>query len=234
MVAADIISIATTVATAQVFCDLLAYWRVYSQEPYERSRSLLSRNKWKRDKAKEESDQLQSKESTTTTTSSSSSNKKGSKMTKADRQAKKLQRAEDDLANAQANVARRHTVPSILTSVFFFILLKILGTEYKGQVVAILPFTPFRFLQRITSRSLEFGGDTPFESSSDKVTDVGQACAFMFIYLLTTMSVKFYVSQFVGTKPPKGADGLMSIVDSPMGHNILKQAGIDPQDLKVE
>ena len=93
----------------------------------------------------------------------------------------------------------------MLTSVLFFIILKVLGTEYKGKVIAILPFTPFSILQRVTSRSLEFG-ETPFESDNPKVDDIGQSCAFMFIYFLSTMSLKFYVSRLLGTRPPEGAE----------------------------
>lgn len=58
-------------------------------------------------------------------------------------------------------------------------------------------------------------------------------CAFMVIYLLSTMSIRFYVHQLFGTMPPTGADGgIMSLLDSPMGQRIALAAGMDPKELK--
>jgi hypothetical protein len=227
MTAADISRIAITVGTVQLFCDLLAYWRIYSKDPYERAVDALSRAKWKRDKASEESVQLEKEGSGG---AAASSNKKASK---SDRQAKKLQRAEDDYGNAKASVARRHTLPGFFTSFLFIVMLRILGLEYKGNIVGVLPFAPFSVLSRVTSRSLAFT-TSQFESDDEKVTDVSQACAFMFIYFLCTMSVKYYISHFFGTQPPHGAEGLMAIAQSPMGQKILRSAGIDPDELKMD
>jgi hypothetical protein len=177
MTAADILRIATTVGTVQLLCDLLANWRIYGKEPYQRAMGNMSRQKWKRDKALADSKEaavVVKKDAKET----SSGGKKGSK---ADKNTKRLQRVEDDYLEAASEVARRHTVPTFFISLLFFILLRILGAEYQGQMIGILPFTPFSFLQRFFGRGLEFG-DLAFESMSVKVTDTSQACSFVFVY----------------------------------------------------
>ena len=62
-----------------------------------------------------------------------------------------------------------------------------------------------------------------------------QAFSFMFVYLLSGLAIKFYVNKAVGTPPPPGADkGISTIMDSPIGQNVMKSLGIDPDDLKME
>jgi hypothetical protein len=175
MTAADILRIATTVGTVQLLCDLISNWRIYGKEPYQRALGALSRAKWKRDKALADSKEAGG------VVKKDAKDTNGKKGTKVDKHAKRLQRTEDDYLEAASEVARRHTVPSLFISVLFVILLRILGTEYKGQMVGILPFAPFSFLQRFFGRGLEFG-DLDFESMSDKVTDTSQACSFVFVY----------------------------------------------------
>lgn len=178
MAAADILRIATTVGTVQLLCDLISNWRIYRKEPYQRALGALSRQKWKRDKALADSKEAgvvvkkDSKEA-------SGGGKKGN--SKVDKHAKRLQRVEDDYLEAASEVARRHTLPGVLISVLFLILMRILGAEYTGQMIGILPFAPFSFLQRFFGRGLEFG-DLAFESMSDKVTETSQACSFVFVY----------------------------------------------------
>jgi uncharacterized membrane protein (DUF106 family) len=230
MTAADILRIATTVGTVQLLCDLFANWRVYGKEPYQRAVESLSRAKWKRDKAVADAAETAAAKQDKVVTAATASN--GKKSSKVDKHAKRLQRVEDDFSEAASQVARRHTVPSICTSIIFVILLRVLGTEYKGNMVGVLPFEPFRFLQRVTGRGLEFG-DLDFESVGDKVTDISQACSFVFIYMLCGMSVKVYVSRLFGTQPPKGADGgIMTVMDSPTGQKLMKTMGIDPAEYK--
>ena len=249
MTAPEILRIAVTVGTVQLICDLLANWTIYSKEPYQRAVEKLQRCKFKLDQIVAKEQQGISSGSTTTkttakestiATSASSSSKKNSK---ADRNAKKLQRAQDDHADALANVARRHTVPGVLTSILFLIVMRVLGTELRGQIIALLPFSPFRLLKRMTARNLEFpsSSDIIIEAAgasggaeAAKVNDIAQACSFTFIYMLTAASVKYYVHQFVGTKPPAGAESIMSIVESPQGQKIIRSVGLEPVDLKAE
>jgi hypothetical protein len=178
MTAADILRIATTVGTVQVLCDLISNWRIYGKEPYQRALGALSRQKWKRDKVLADS-KADSKEAKKDAKETSNGGKKGN--SKVDKHAKRLQRAEDDYLEAASEVARRHTLPGVLTSVLFIILMRILGAEYSGQMIGILPFAPFSFLQRFFGRGLEFG-DLAFESTSDRVTETSQACSFVFVY----------------------------------------------------
>ena len=184
---------------------------MFNKEPYQRAVSAMERAKWKLDKA-------------------------AADLAKnSDKHAKRHQRALDDYSEACSEVARRHAGPGILTSVFFLILLRILGTEYVGRVVAILPFVPFRLMSRITARGLEWKDvDLAVLEEGSKV-DTKQAASFLFIYLLATFSVKYFVSKAVGMPAPPGADrGIMSIVDTPNGHKVLKSFGVDPNELKLQ
>lgn len=227
MTASDLYHVIATVATIQVLCDLVAHWTVFGNERYVRAVEAWDRAKWKKDKEKKELEQIQKTEPTSSNTSSTK------KAGKTERQAKKVQRADDDLSAAGANIAKRHTLPNVLTSILFFIVLRVLGTEYTGKIVGILPFTPFSFMRRITARNLQFGLDE-FEPVSDLVTEVGQACSFTFIYLLCGLSVKFYISKLIGKKAPKGAEGVMAVLNSPFGRGMLRAAGIDPEELKQD
>lgn len=147
---------------------------------------------------------------------------------------KKSQRYESDYKTAVADVARRHLWPTMLTSAVFLILMRVLGSELRGQVLGVLPFVPIKFLRRITSRGLEFDEAAVEFEENAKVNDVGQAVSFTFIYMLAAMSVKFYVGKLCGTKPPKGAESVFSFMETPQGQRMMKQFGIDPDELKMD
>lgn len=53
----------------------------------------------------------------------------------------------------------------------------------------------------------------------------------MFIFLLSSMSVKFYANKLLGNRPPKGAESMTSLMNTAKGQQILAQAGIDADDL---
>ena len=230
MTAPEILQLATTVATVQILCDLISNWRIFSREPYQRALGALerSKNKLAREKAAVAAKQEAAASSTTSTT------KKGAS-SKAEKLAKRLERVEADHADAVGAVARRHMVPNVLTSLVFFILLRILGLEHKGHIIGILPFTPFSLAQRLTLRGLEFG-DLQFEplDSSGKVTSTAQATSFIFIYFLCTFSVKYYASRLFGTRPPPGAESALSVIETSQGQKMMKYMGVDPKDLKME
>ena len=206
MPASEILRIAATVGAVQLVVDLVAYYWIFRRAPYQRSVELLERYR-----AKWEQVQSSQKSGTDQPLLKKSSRKQ-------DQNAKKVQRAEDDYKNSLANVVRRHTVPNFFGSVVFLILMKILGTEMKGHIVAILPFEPFSLLQKLTSRGLEFGQAAEM-ADDGAATKVVQACSFTFVYILSTMSVKYYVHQLFGYSPPPGAESVTSLVDSPMGQN---------------
>lgn len=147
---------------------------------------------------------------------------------------KRHQRAKDDYENARAFVVSKHTFPSALSSLFFVILLRILGAENKGKVIAVLPFTPWKILGRISRRGLDFT-NMPTGLIEDSSVSFEQGASYLFIYFLSTISVKFYCNKLFGTKPPRGADGgIFSVMDSPQGRKVAQSMGIDPDDLKFD
>jgi hypothetical protein len=209
MTASEILNIVVTVGLSQLGCDLLAKWLVYNKEPYQRACGSLQRAKWKLDKAEVDAK-------------------------KNDKHAKRLQRSKDDYGEFCSDVARRHTGPGMISSIFFVILLRILGAEHKGNVMAILPFVPFTFFTRITARGLDWSNvpDTALEGIG---IEVKQATSFLFIYLLAGLSVKYFVNKTFGTQPPAGADrGIMTVLESRQGQRLVKSLGIDPEELLLK
>lgn len=161
-----------------------------------------------------------------------------------DKDAKKLQRDEQELSALAAEVARRHTMAAFYSSLAFLILYRILAAEYAGQVVAVLPFD-FPLLRRITFRGLS---DLPVAKvharwmqftdnesgpSFPGVTHAGQGCSFAFIYILCSLSVKIMVNMAFGTKPPPGADnGVGTLIEAPQSLALMKSFGLDTDDVK--
>jgi hypothetical protein len=144
--------------------------------------------------------------------------------------AKRLARSKEDYGEQCSEVARRHTGPGMLSSIFFVILLRILGAEHKGNVMALMPFVPFNFLTRITARGLDWGDVASLEGTD---VAVKQATSFLFIYLLSGLSVKYFINKAFGTQPPPGADkGILTVMESPQGQKMMKSMGIDPDELK--
>jgi uncharacterized membrane protein (DUF106 family) len=210
MTTGDIINIVATVAIVQLVCDLLANYYVFQQEPYQRLLGRLSRDqsKLKRLEAQE--------------------TEAGGQLT--DKQKKKLTQARKDVAECVAEVTKRHMLPNIYTAICFFLLYRIFGTEYSGKVVAILPFAPYAFIRRLTMRGIQIDADL-FEPM-DGIKDPNQACSILFIYMLSTISVKYYVNKAVGTRPPKGADvGVTGLIDAPQNQELLKYWGMDNETL---
>ena len=141
------------------------------------------------------------------------------------------------------------------TSIVFLFLYKILAVEYAGRIVGVLPFEPFKLLQRMTFMSLggpgklsvdevqtlwleTIGGPSATVSGAEillprDVQTVSQACAFAFIYMLCSLSVKMMINMIFGTKPPKGADeGMGTFMDSPQSQKMLKSFGLDANEVK--
>lgn len=169
-----------------------------------------------------------------------------------DKDAKKLQRDEEELSVFAAELARRHTMASFYSSIAFLILYRILAAEYAGKVVGLLPFD-LPMLQRITFRGLspmpvaevhsqwmQFTERRPEMTSLEAstplfpdVTSAGQACSFSFIYILCSLSVKMMVNMMFGTKPPPGADkGVGTLIEAPQSQALMKSFGLDTDDVK--
>ena len=218
MTAQDIIRVAITVSVTQIVVDLMAIQFVYKKEPYKRAVNALERAQTKYDKLAKE-------------TASKTSGKQQDKVKK------RMDRAKDDLGEAKSEVAKRHSGPGMASSFLFMLMFRILGAEHSGKVMGVLPFVPWRLLQKVTLRGLNFGDDlgaSVFKESTG-VDTVQQACSFVIIYLLCNMGVKFYVHKIVGEAPPSGAEGgLMAVMESPKIAKGLRQLGLDPDDLKMD
>lgn len=216
------------VAVTQLACDTLAKKTVYSKEPYKRAVSAFLRAKAKRDKIVNPD---------TSNDNNNNAKQSSGKSAQAEaKAAKKLQRAEDDMKEAAASVATRHTSPGFFSSIAFIILYRILSIEYAGKVVAVLPFQPWGLLKRMTMKGLHFSSDQDAMekvlSGSAKVSHPSQACSFIFIYILCTVSVKFFMNKFVGVQPPKGADkGVSTLLDAPKSQRALQSLGVDTDEL---
>jgi len=225
MTASEIARIVGTVGTVQLACNLAANYLVFRKEKYRKALSQAHRLKLKLEKERKSHE----------TPPSSSS---GGSSKQAEKAQKRLKRVENEYSDAVGYVARIHVAPNVLTSLVFIVLLRVLGTEYAGnnKVIGVLPFEPFRLLQKITARGVDFASvdAADFESSTPKVTSVTQGCAFLFVYLLSTFSIKFYVNKLFGTAPPPGSEGIMSFIDSPQGQRIMSNVGVDPNMLKAE
>ena len=64
------------------------------------------------------------------------------------------------------------------------------------------------------------------------VSNVSQACAFAFIYILCTLSIKKIVNDIFGVRAPEGASGVGTMLDSPQNQKILSSFGIDAEEMK--
>jgi len=251
MTAADIFRIMSTVTITQVICDLLARRLVFSKSRYSHSLQTLERARGRRDKV------------LSTTTSEPPTSRTSAKAI--EKHNKKIQRVEDDFAEAAAKVSKFHTTPNILTSVVFLILYRVLSADYKGKVVAVLPFQPWSLVRRLTMRNVVLrdgfdivaamafqraaamagssggedegaGGpllDGEGSGGVSRVFDSTQGCGFLFVYLLSNLTVKFLVHKLLGCKPPEGADkGVLNLMDDPQGKKILATLGMDDEELK--
>ncbi|KAL3907812.1 MAG: hypothetical protein SGILL_008719 [Bacillariaceae sp.] len=213
MTCAGIQNIVVTIGMSQLILDLVFNHFVYKGESYKRALRTMERSQTKLKRAEQDLAKSEAKHR------------------------KKYDRTKDEYSQACADVARRHTMPQMTTSVCFLILLKILGAEYQGKVMGVLPFTPFNLITKVSTRGLADWKIIPLDDlkATGTAMQPQQAFSFLFVYMLASMTVKYYVHQAVAIQPPPGADGGMStIVESPMGQAIAKNMGFDPAALKPE
>ena len=236
MAVADIARIVCAVAGTEFLCCILTKRFIFQGESYTRSVSSFERAKARRDKtaaslvAKQKAIEEQ--------IANPGKNKKDTVTQKSiEKETKKLQRENEELSALAAEVARRHTMAGFYSSLAFLLLFRILAAEYSGKVLAVLPFEPFNLLQRITFRGLSDISakevDSSWKLSGKTSANASQACSFAFIYILCSLSVKMMVNMAFGTKPPQGADeGVRNLLDAPQGQKMMKNFGIDVDEVK--
>jgi len=262
MTAQDILKIASTVGVVQLACNLVCNYTVFgtswlkqlgkqpkkskydddeSANKYQKAIDHVHRTKAKVDKEEAAVAALKETKPVDTTATTASGKKKTSKKKSTDQgPQKRLKRAQDDHADACGAIGKMHVLPNILTSIVFILLLRILGIDFKGKVVGLLPFVPpLRLLQKITTRGLALndalismanGGINDDGATAELAISIQQVCSFLFVYALSTMSVKFYVNKLFGTHPPQGLGidgGVLSYMESPQGRKFMKQMGVD-------
>lgn len=209
MTGSEILNIVVTVGVVQLIIDLLSNRFVFKGDNYQRAIRSLERAQSKLDRAEADLKKNENKHK------------------------KRHASAKAEYEEAAADVARRHMAPSIFSGLFFVLLLRILGAEYKGKVIGVLPFVPYNLVNRITARGLDWKDVVPEVDLVGTQLGHKQALSFLCIYTLASLTVKFYVHKAVGIAPPKGADqGIMTVAESPMGRRVLDSFGVDLDELK--
>lgn len=251
MTASDIGKILFAVAATELLTCVVARQVIFKSESYTRTVGTFERAKARRDKtvasmaAKRAAREEQAAKNPP-------GKKQQSSQKSTEKDAKKLQRENEELSALAAEVARRHTMGAFYSSIAFLILYRILAAEYSGKLVALLPFEPFNLLQRVTSRGLsetslkdlaslwvqsQAGAEATVAGETallhPDVTSVSQACSFAFLYVLCSLSVKMMVNMVFGIKPPEGAaDGVGTLIEAPQSKKMMKNFGLDAEDVK--
>jgi len=130
---------------------------------------------------------------------------------------RKLSKAEEEMAQQSTEVAARHTIPGVLTSVLFLILFRVLSAKHSGKIIAVLPFEPFQIIRRLTARGLPEGSPPG-------------ACSILVIYMLVTQTIRVIAKHFFSVQPPAGA-GATSFLDTSKAQKLMKSFGVE-EDLK--
>jgi len=213
----NIVEVILWTASAQVLSDLAARHFVFSQESYLRSVANFERAKARRDKLASSMPKTQV-DIPAPTSAPAPTGKKGKKGTGGpSSDQRRLAKAEEELAQQSTEVAARHSVPGMLSSVLFLIIFRVLGAKHGGKVVAILPFEPFQIVRRLTARGLPEGSPAA-------------ACSILVIYMLVTQTVRVLMKQFFSVQPPAGA-GATSFLDTSKAQKLMKSFGVE-EDLK--
>ena len=237
MTVSDIGKIVSAVACTEFLACILANRFIYKSEAYAKTVSTFKRAEARRDKT---AASIAAKQAARDEQLANPGKKRAQQTSQKsiEKDAKKLQLENEEVSTLAAEVARRHTMGNFYSSIAFLLLFRILSAEYSGKVVAVLPFEPFNFLKKVTFRGLgTVKGVNDLWVQSDAipadVSSASQACAFAFIYVLCSASVKMIVNTAFGTKPPAGADqGVGNLIDAPQNKKMMKSFGLDAGDVK--
>mmetsp|Transcript_27423 Transcript_27423/g.40236 ORF Transcript_27423/g.40236 Transcript_27423/m.40236 type:complete len:211 (-) Transcript_27423:204-836(-) len=206
----DVVTIVVAVGTMQLIMDLALNHFVFKKETYT---DLLDRMR----RAQFNLEREQMKQAT---------------KANPEKMKKRLELMTNAEAEAKAKVAAVHMRTKFYGAMAFLLMYTSMSATYAGASVGILPFAPWSFIHYISRRGLPALEDMV---RGEKSIDPGRGCAFLGIYLLATLSIKYYVSEAFGTHPPKGADGgLFTMMDAPEHKKRLRKLGIDPDEFKLE
>ncbi|KAL3811668.1 hypothetical protein ACHAXA_002762 [Cyclostephanos tholiformis] len=216
MTVSDIRHIACAVGATELLLCLLSRKFIFQSESYTRTVSAFERAKTRRER-------------TVASLAIKQAQPKTQKSMEKDK--KKMDRENEELKSLAAEVARRHTLSSFYQSMAFLVLYRVLAAEYGGKVVALLPFQPFKLMQKMTFRGLTLPSE--YTPAFADVSNASQACTFAFIYILCTFSVKMMVNMAFGTKPPPGADdGVGNMMETPQSKKMMETFGVKPEEVQ--
>tara|TARA_B110000305_G_C19200852_1_gene521096 strand:- start:71 stop:784 length:714 start_codon:yes stop_codon:yes gene_type:complete len=199
-----------------IMCEGYAWYSVYRHEAYRKAIITLKR-------LKAEKDKLEAKEKEIAT--SSKANKKIGKSTtplvvksKGKGTSTKAKVAADSYNNSLAGLTALSSRSTMVTTVVNFACMQFLRSRYKGVVIAVLPFTPFTLLQKLTQKGLELECHP-------------RACGFLFIWLVLQVGLRPFVKKLVGPKPVEGT-GYTAFLKSPQIIKMMEKWGVDPKALE--
>lgn len=99
----------------------------------------------------------------------------------------KVKQLEKQLTEGKTKMSLMSFKSMLLSGVIMFSMFSYLSRTFDGIVVARLPFEPFGFVTSFTHRGLPGSNYTE--------------CAFLFIYILSTMSIRTNVQKYFGWQP---------------------------------
>ncbi|KAK4378068.1 hypothetical protein RND71_004364 [Anisodus tanguticus] len=106
---------------------------------------------------------------------------------------KKIDRVETSLKESTRDLSLFKFKSGFVVAVVLFMVFGFLNSLFEGKVVAKLPFTPFKIVQKMSHRGLP----------GDDMTD----CSMAFLYFLCSISFRTNLQKFLGFSPPRGSAG---------------------------
>ncbi|KAJ8570346.1 hypothetical protein K7X08_037318 [Anisodus acutangulus] len=106
---------------------------------------------------------------------------------------KKIDRVETSLKESTRDLSLFKFKSGFVVAVVLFMVFGFLNSLFEGKVVAKLPFTPFKIVQKMSHRGLP----------GDDMTD----CSMAFLYFLCSISIRTNLQKFLGFSPPRGSAG---------------------------
>jgi len=105
---------------------------------------------------------------------------------------KKLKRLESELKSFNFDMMKLRMGSMLIIGLFFIFFMSIFSSVFQGVIVAKLPFEPFRLISNLSHRGI---------LSADP-TD----CSFIFIFILSNLSIRPVLQKILGTEGPRNAN----------------------------